>query len=135
MSVFWDVALCIVVYSDWHFRGAYCLHHQGLVMETMRTSETSVYFNEITRPYIPQDCNIYTWRRKNVKSHSALFILVAMKPEISQISWNYVRFQILTAASMNMMEGVLKFETSVNFHENAQRSIPERSHIHLEIVL
>jgi hypothetical protein len=27
MAVFWDVAPCSLVDSDWHFRAAYCLHH------------------------------------------------------------------------------------------------------------
>jgi hypothetical protein len=29
MTVFWDVALCILVEVYQRFRGAYCLHHQG----------------------------------------------------------------------------------------------------------
>jgi hypothetical protein len=29
MAVFWDVVLCSLVEFDWHFRGAYCPHHQG----------------------------------------------------------------------------------------------------------
>jgi hypothetical protein len=39
------------------FRGSYCLHHPfiTLMMEAVRTSETSVCFNEITRRYVPED--------------------------------------------------------------------------------
>jgi hypothetical protein len=29
MTVFWDVALCILVEIERRFRGAYCLHNQG----------------------------------------------------------------------------------------------------------
>jgi hypothetical protein len=29
MTVFWDVAPCSLVEDYRHFRGAYCLHHQG----------------------------------------------------------------------------------------------------------
>jgi hypothetical protein len=29
MAVFWDVALCSPVEIGRHFKGAYCLHHQG----------------------------------------------------------------------------------------------------------
>jgi hypothetical protein len=29
MAVFWDVAPCSLIDTDRHFRGAYCLHHQG----------------------------------------------------------------------------------------------------------
>jgi len=43
------------------FRGAYCIHHQGvewfiaLIMEAVRTSVTLVNFNVTTRRYIPED--------------------------------------------------------------------------------
>jgi hypothetical protein len=29
MTVIWDVALCSLIETDRHFRGFYCLHHQG----------------------------------------------------------------------------------------------------------
>jgi hypothetical protein len=29
MRAFWDIALYSLVGVDWHFRGVYCLHHQG----------------------------------------------------------------------------------------------------------
>jgi hypothetical protein len=29
MTAFWDIALCSLIEVDWHFRGVYCLHHQG----------------------------------------------------------------------------------------------------------
>jgi hypothetical protein len=29
MTVFWDIAPCRLAEIDRHFRGAYCLHHQG----------------------------------------------------------------------------------------------------------
>jgi hypothetical protein len=29
------------------------------MMEAVRTSETSVYFNETTRPYIPESCHLH----------------------------------------------------------------------------
>jgi hypothetical protein len=38
-------------------------------MEAVRTSETSVYFNETTRRYIPEGYNPHTRRRENLKSH------------------------------------------------------------------
>jgi hypothetical protein len=40
-----------------------------LMMEAVRTSETSVYFKETIRHYIPEGSNIYTRRRENLKSH------------------------------------------------------------------
>jgi hypothetical protein len=32
MTVFWNVAPCNLVEIDRRFRGAYCLHHQGVTM-------------------------------------------------------------------------------------------------------
>jgi hypothetical protein len=64
-TVFWDVASCSLVGADGRFRGEYCLHHQDdslifivLMMEAIRTSETSVYF-KTTRCYIPEDSKLY----------------------------------------------------------------------------
>jgi len=39
------------------------------MMEAVRTSETSVYYNETTRRYIPEGSNLHTRRRENLKSH------------------------------------------------------------------
>jgi hypothetical protein len=36
-------------------------------MEAVRTSETSVNFNVITRPYNPEDSKFYTRRHENLK--------------------------------------------------------------------
>jgi hypothetical protein len=49
MTVFWVVSPCILVEVYQRFRGACCLHYQGiraiaLMMEAARTSETSVNF-------------------------------------------------------------------------------------------
>jgi hypothetical protein len=38
-------------------------------MEAIRTSETSVYSNETTRRYIPEDSKRHTRRRENLKSN------------------------------------------------------------------
>jgi hypothetical protein len=38
------------------------------MMEAVRTSETAVYFNETTRPYIPQICHFHNRRRENLKT-------------------------------------------------------------------
>jgi hypothetical protein len=61
--VFWNISPCSHVEVDRRFRGAYCLHHQGdsvivLIMEAVRTSETSVNFNLNTRRYIPEDSKL-----------------------------------------------------------------------------
>jgi hypothetical protein len=38
-------------------------------MDPVRTSETSVYFDETTRRCSPKSCHIQTLRLKNLKSH------------------------------------------------------------------
>jgi hypothetical protein len=56
ITAFWDIAHCNLVVVDRRFRGAYCLHYQ--LMETVRTSETSVFNKETTRRYIPEGYNL-----------------------------------------------------------------------------
>jgi hypothetical protein len=41
----------------------------ALMMEAVRTSETSVYFNETTQHCIPEGCHLHTRRGENLKSH------------------------------------------------------------------
>jgi hypothetical protein len=41
----------------------------ALMMEAVRTSETSVNFNVTTRRYIPEDSKLHTRRRVSLKSH------------------------------------------------------------------
>jgi hypothetical protein len=51
------------------------IQHQGfitLMMEAVRTSETSVYSNENTWRYIPEGFNHHTGRRENLKSYELL---------------------------------------------------------------
>jgi hypothetical protein len=79
MTLFWYVAPCSLEEIDRHFRGAYCLHHQGelLMMEAVSTSETSVNFYETTLPNIPEDRYLHTRRRKNPKYHKVFYIFNA----------------------------------------------------------
>jgi hypothetical protein len=59
MAVFWVVAPC---------RRAI-----ALMMEAAKTSETLVNFYQITRRYNPEDSNLRTHRRENLKSY---FVIV-----------------------------------------------------------
>jgi hypothetical protein len=56
IAVLWDMKLCGFVEVDRRFRGTYCLQHQdsSLMVEGVRTSETSVNFHEATRRYIAE---------------------------------------------------------------------------------
>jgi hypothetical protein len=42
--------------------------------EAVGTSETPVYFNKTTLPYIPESYHIHTRRHKNLKSHAEKFV-------------------------------------------------------------
>jgi hypothetical protein len=57
MTAFWDIVLYSLVEVDLRFRGAYCLI--ALMMEVVRTSETSVCSNENTRRYIQEGSCLY----------------------------------------------------------------------------
>jgi hypothetical protein len=45
-----------------------------LMMEAVRTSETSVNFNVTTRRYIPEDSKLHTRRCENLKSQDRVVI-------------------------------------------------------------
>jgi hypothetical protein len=46
----------------------------ALIIEAARTSETSVDIRLRTRQYIPEDSEVHTCRRENLKSHTGNFI-------------------------------------------------------------
>jgi hypothetical protein len=48
-----------------------------LMMEAARTSETSVDIQLRTRQYIPEDSELHTRCRENLKSHSILVVYFA----------------------------------------------------------
>jgi hypothetical protein len=73
MIAFWDV-------SPWSL--------VKLTVATVRTSETSVYFNESTRRYIPEGCHLHNRRSENLKSHTfisylCVVIICSCKGQIS----------------------------------------------------
>jgi hypothetical protein len=62
LTVFWDAAPCSLIEIDRRFRGTCSLHHQrddeGLEMEAISTSETSVNFSETARRNILEDSHL-----------------------------------------------------------------------------
>jgi hypothetical protein len=77
--VFCDILPC-KVFVDRRFRG-----HSSLMMEVVRTSETSVD-KHFTLQYIPEDnYEHHTSRRENLKSHFILpFVTKSIKSQLSQ---------------------------------------------------
>jgi hypothetical protein len=75
--VFWDILPCSHLDVYRRFRGACFLHLPGdeLQMEAARTSETSVDIEFRTQQYIPEDSELHTRRRENLKSHVMLLNL------------------------------------------------------------
>jgi hypothetical protein len=68
MTAFWDIAPCNLIEVDRRFRGAYCLHHHG---------DHRLF--QLLRDYtaqIPQDCQLHTRRRENLKSHKIIDTLL-----------------------------------------------------------
>jgi hypothetical protein len=71
MTALWDVAPYSLVVVGRRFRATYCPHHQsGVMMEAVRTTETSACFQETTRLYIPEISHLYTRCRENLRFHS-----------------------------------------------------------------
>jgi hypothetical protein len=66
--VFWDVLPCSQVDVGRRFRGAVCL--QYLMMEAVRSDETSVNIYLTTWQYIPEDSKLHTRHRENLKCHT-----------------------------------------------------------------
>jgi hypothetical protein len=69
MAVFWVVAPCSLVEVYQHYRGLYCLHHQGdeWIVEAVQTSETSVNSYQSTRRYNPQHNHLHNHPRREVQ--------------------------------------------------------------------
>jgi hypothetical protein len=56
MADFWDIVPCSLV-------------QVSLIIQAVRISETSVYFNVTTRCYITESCHLHTRRHEKLKSH------------------------------------------------------------------
>jgi hypothetical protein len=68
----WNTALCSLVEVDRRFRGAYCrpssLIKAVALMDAVRMSEMSVYFNETTRALYPRRMSVIFKEGKNFGS-------------------------------------------------------------------
>jgi hypothetical protein len=80
IAVFWVVAPCSLVEVYQRFRGACCLHHHRRPVDEASTSETSVNY-QITRRKDPENNHLHTCSRKNQKSHTTVFIFIAVRTQ------------------------------------------------------
>jgi hypothetical protein len=69
IRAFWGVAPCSLVGVDVFSEARTASIIRVIIMEALRTSETSVYSHETTQHYIPEGPNLHTRRRENLKSH------------------------------------------------------------------
>jgi hypothetical protein len=60
MIVFWDIAPCSPVVADHISEVRTASIFRAMMMEAVRKSETSVYYNETIRRNIPEDYHLYT---------------------------------------------------------------------------
>jgi hypothetical protein len=69
MAVFWVAASRSLVEVYQLFRGLYFLHNQGIIIQLLKTSETSVNFYQSTWRCKPEDGHLHTHHGKNHKSY------------------------------------------------------------------
>jgi hypothetical protein len=76
------------------------------MMEAVRTSEMSVYFNVTSRLYIPEFCKLHTRRRENLKSHLVKLIVMVKNSVI--LGWR--RNPCLETLSSNPQSDIILTE-------------------------
>jgi hypothetical protein len=65
---------------------------QGLMMEAACTSETSVDIQLRTRQYIPEDSELHTRRRENLKSQTpTVDAIISAKVNVGGAMWKSIR--------------------------------------------
>jgi hypothetical protein len=69
------------------------------MIEAARTSETSVDIDSTTQQYIPEDSELHTRRRENLKSHIPLLVFNCNLFHRLSISFQAIRLPILTFLS------------------------------------
>jgi hypothetical protein len=70
MAAFWDMDAFNLVEVDRRFIGSCIIRAIAIMMEAVRTYETSGYMYETTRRHIPEGCHLHsTSHHLNVKCH------------------------------------------------------------------
>jgi hypothetical protein len=87
-----------------------------LMMEAVLISETSVNFKVTTRRYIPEDSELHTRRRENLKSHTFILFLfgrtyVTALEQILKLSTTFSKENTTRSVVTSRCIGVLDFLT------------------------
>jgi hypothetical protein len=93
MTIFWDIAPCSLVETNWRFRGTYCLHHQNVeMMEAISISEKSVNFYQTMRCNIQENSHLHTRRRENLIFHLDFIIYYSIFSSSIEKLRKYIQF-------------------------------------------
>jgi hypothetical protein len=94
--------------------GMYCcdlkwMSTEALIMEAARTSETSVDIQLRTRQYIPEDSELHTCRRENLKSHTEEQFLTVHIDYSRSVSGASVNVEGFKGSAINCSHGLERF--------------------------
>jgi hypothetical protein len=109
----------------------------SLMMEAVRTSETSVHFNMSTRRYIPEVSKLKILKLCRLEGNTKMNLKVMACGGVDWLNFTIVRFQVLTAVASIIvirialvMESVRTSKTSAYLNETTRRCIPEDCNLH-----
>jgi hypothetical protein len=107
MAVFWVVAPCSLVEVYQRFRAI------ALMMEAARTSETLVNFYQNTRCYNPEDSNLHTHRRENLKSYK---IRVKVQMDVTPILYTFSTDRKAKSTKLRGVEHVARMQETTTVY-------------------
>jgi hypothetical protein len=86
VTAYRDIAPCTLVETDRRFRGTYFIIRMimltiiALMMETVRTIKSSVWFYPTAWRYIPEGCHFHSRCRENLKSQLSISFPAYSRP-------------------------------------------------------
>jgi hypothetical protein len=124
--VFWDVAPCSHVEVDWHYRGAYCLHHQG--NDSLKYWSTSTRLQDATshktKLYISVSLHVTIECRNGSPS-------LSKQSRSWDESWTHLFFCLLDSSfGTQCALTLLKFNTSWMIVQRYRHLFPQFRPIH-----
>jgi hypothetical protein len=96
---FWDVVPCSVIGEDWRSE-VLTVSIIDLMMEAVRTSEKSVYYNGTIRRYIPEGSNLQKSRVLSVECQSTKAVLTQTCIGVFLICWVFDTIFSMLSISM-----------------------------------